>query len=228
MNILVFKGYLSQKVFHFFGKSFKFFMLKSPWEIENIQVDLESKTDILSKFIIYDDSKLIKSSISTISTTDDFVREIKNSQVDTGIMISSLNINNTAIYLLILDNRIFIIKQVNLPKIQDYFNEHKNLLIFMTYGCKEHFLNSISSKDQIPSQPNQVLNEQRDINIAIINEIIDCIIKKSQYRTIKMRQELLPNKFNSKNDNYKLDDFISIQSRGFNFITILKIKFLML
>ena len=32
-----------------------------------------------------------------------------------------------------------------------------------------------------------------------------------------MRQKLLPNKFNSKNDNnYKIDDFVLIQSQGFN------------
>ena len=72
------------------------------------------------------------------------------------------------------------------------------------------------SKDEILEQSNQILNEQKDINKSIQNEIILSIIKKSQYRTLKMRQELLPNKFNSKNADYKKDDFIFIDYQGFN------------
>ena len=89
-------------------------MLKYPWEIENIQVDIDNKTCLLHKFIIFDDSKLIKSRVLRIATTDDFVSEIKNSDINTGIMISCMKINNLSIYLFILDNRIFIIKQINL------------------------------------------------------------------------------------------------------------------
>ena len=94
-------------------------MLINPWEIENIQVDDDEEAHLLDKFIIYDDSKLIKSHVIKIGTTDDFVNEIKNSKIITGIMISSMKINNILIYLFILDIKIFIIKQINLPKFQE-------------------------------------------------------------------------------------------------------------
>ena len=58
------------------------------------------------------------------------------------------------------------------------------------------------------------MNKQ-DINKIIKKEIIRCAIKKSQYRTFKMFQDLLPNKYNSKNEDYQLDDFFQIQSQGF-------------
>ena len=192
------------------------FMLIKPWKIEDIQVDRIHGVSLLRKFIIYDDSKLIRSRYFRIEKTDDFIDEINNSEINTGIMISNMKMNGLSIYLFIMDNRIFIIKQINLPKFQKYFNEHLNSLIFMTSECEEDFVKSILSKDHISQQKNQIINEQRDINEAILKEIIQTTIKKSQYRTIKMHQEILPNKFNSNNDNnYKFDDFIEIQSQDF-------------
>ena len=190
--------------------------LKNPWEIESIKFDINKETDFLVKFIIYDDSKLIQSNIFKIATTDDFIGEIKDSQITTGIMISNMKINDLLIYLFILDNRIFIIKRINLPQFREYFNEYLDLLIFMTLECKDDFFLALSAQDQISEQNGETLKEQKYINIPIKKEIIRCAIKKAQYRTIKMRQELLPDKYNSKNDkNYNLDDFISIQSQGF-------------
>ena len=79
---------------------------------------------------------------------------------------------------------------------------------------QKRFLKDISSNYQSSEHNNQVLSQQ-NINKTIKEEIIRCIIKKSQYRTLKMRQDLLPNKYNSKNKEYKLDDFFQIQSQGF-------------
>ena len=105
-------------------------------------------------------------------------------------MISSLNINNILLYLFILDNRIFIINQINLPKLQEYFNKHLNSLIFISSECKNDFFRAISTKEHISEQNDQFLNDQNDIHELIINEIIRCTINKSQYRTLKMRNEL--------------------------------------
>ena len=178
-----------------------------PWEIEN-----DKQESFFRKFTIYDDSKLIQSNIFQIGTTYDYIKEINNSEISTGIMIFSLNINNILIYLCILDNRIFIIKQKNIPKYQDYFNKPivAKTLIFITDQCKESFFDDLSSKDQILEHNNQVLSQQ-DIK-KIKDDIIQSTIKKSQYRTLKMRQELLPMKYNSENDDYKEDDFFQIQS----------------
>ena len=173
-------------------------MLKKPWEIESIQVDTDNEKGFLSKFIIYDDSKLIQPDFFNIAKTDDFVNGIENSQIEKGIMISRFKINNILIYLCILDNKIFIIKQINLPKFKKYFNKHLKSLMFMTAECKENFLKALSLNEQISDQNDQFLNEQKDIHTLIKNEIIQCIIKKSQYRTMQMHQESLPIKKNSK------------------------------
>ncbi|KAK8897368.1 hypothetical protein M9Y10_015312 [Tritrichomonas musculus] len=191
-------------------------MLKHPWEIENIKINIDNEAGFLSKFIIYDDSNLFQTHLIKTATTVDFIGAVKDSQIDTEIMISNLKINGILIYLCILDNIIFIIKQINLHQLEEYFNERKNLLIFMTSECKEDFTNDISSKNQVSELKDQILSEQKYINITIKKEIIRCIIKKSQYRTIKMSQKLLPNKYNSKNNDYKLDDFILVQSQGFS------------
>ena len=108
---------------------------------------MDSKNDIkiinevklLRKFIIYDDSKLIQSRIFRIETTDDSIKKINNSEINTGIMISNLNINSILIYLCILDDKIFIIKQINISKYHEYFNEHKEILMFITDQCKKDF-----------------------------------------------------------------------------------------
>ena len=98
-------------------------MNKNPWEIESIPFKIYDEIKFINTFNFYDDSKLLQSHFFKITTTDDFVSEIKNSQINTGIMISSMDLNNMIIYLCILDDRIFIIKQTNLPKFQEYFNE---------------------------------------------------------------------------------------------------------
>ena len=189
--------------------------LKNAWEIEDIRICIDNERRFFQKFIIYDDSKLIQPDILQMKMTDDLISEITNSKIDTGIMISSMKINLISIYLFILDNRIFIIKQTNLPKFQEYFNKNRDFLLFMTSECQRNFFNDIFSKEYISEQKNQNYNEQKDINKAIKNEIIQCTIKKSQYRTILMRHKLLPSKYNSQNNDFKLDDFISIQSQGF-------------
>ena len=67
-------------------------------------------------------------------------------KINTGIIVSNLKINSMLIYMFILDNRIFIIQRMNLPKYQEYFNEHLDSHIFMTAECKEDFFNAISLK----------------------------------------------------------------------------------
>ena len=101
-------------------------MNKYPWEIENININMDDETKYLHKFVIYDELKLIQSGIFEIGQENDIVNVIQNSQNSTGIMISNLKINNLSIYLIILDSRIFIINQINLSKYQEYFNDHKN------------------------------------------------------------------------------------------------------
>lgn len=165
------------------------------YEIENIRVHIHSEAEFLHKFYIYQDSELIKSSYFKLTTTNELIDEIKKSEIDTGIMISSMKINSLLIYLCILDNRIFIIRRINLSKFQEYFNEHKDSLIFKTPECKENFIKDISSSDQNSEQEGQFSNDQKGINISIKKEIIESIIKKSQYRTIQIRQEFLPTIF---------------------------------
>ena len=194
--------------------------LESQFEMRNIEVDIDSEIEFLHKFIIYDDSELIKSPYIKLATND-FINEIKKSEFDTGIMISSMKVNNLIIYLCILNTRIFIIKQINLPKFQEYFNEHKDLLIFKTAKCYDDFFKAIYSKFLNSEENNQHLNEQEDINKIIKKEIIGCIIKKSQYRTIKMRQEILPNKYNSKNNEYKIEYFLFNSIKRFQTFFIL-------
>lgn len=189
----------------------------APWEIKDIQVNIDNEGVVLfSKFTIYDESNLIKFNKTTFckkAETNDYIGEMKGSQIETGIMVSNLKIKSRLIYLLIFDNRIFIIKHTNLQRFQEYFNEHLDSLLFMSAKCKQNFFNSISLKKQISKHHHHFLIEEADIK----NEIIRCIIKKSQYRTIKMRHEILPEKYNSKNDqNYELSDFVSIfQSQRF-------------
>ena len=60
-----------------------------------------------------------------------------------------MKINNFQIYLFILDHRIFIIKRINLPQFQEYFNEHLDSLIFMKSECKDDFFQVISEQGQI-------------------------------------------------------------------------------
>lgn len=76
----------------------------NPWDIEDIQVDIQRNADFYDKFSIYGNSNFIQS-----SNLDDFIDEIKKSKIDTGIMIFGMKINRIHIYLFILDNRVFII-----------------------------------------------------------------------------------------------------------------------
>ena len=75
-------------------------------------------------------------------------------------MIFSMKINNVNFYLCIFDNTIFIIKQINLPEYQDYFNEHLDSPIFMTSECKENFINICDSKVISIKNPNSKENDQ--------------------------------------------------------------------
>ena len=84
-------------------------------------------------------------------------------------MIFSMKINNVNFYLCIFDNTIFIIKQINLPKYQEYFKEHLDSLIFMTSECKENFINIcdskvISIKNQNSKENDQFLNYPNDFH----------------------------------------------------------------
>ena len=126
------------------------YMLKNPWEIKNLKNSINNTDDFFRKFFIYDDSNLIQSRIFKMGMTEDFINEIQNSDINTGIMITSMKINNITIYLFILDNKIFIIKRINLPKFQEYFKAHLNSLIFKTIEYKEEFFNTIFSKDKGP------------------------------------------------------------------------------
>ena len=196
------------------------FMPQNAWESENIVIKKDNEAAILRKFIIYDDSNLIQTPLLKIIKTADFITEIKKSEIDTGIMISNLKINNVLIYLFILDDTIFIIKGINLTKFLEYFNEHLDSLIFNTPECKKDFNNTISTEDQISNQPSQFINKSKTINDTILKEIIKVIINKSQYRTIKMRQEILPDKYKSTNAGYKIDDLFIIQANIFHVILI--------
>ena len=122
------------------------FKLKNTLGIENIQINIDNEERFFRKFIIYDNSNLFQSQYFRKEETDDFIGKIKKSHINTGIMVSNLKINNLVIYLFILDNRIFILNQNNLPKYQEYFNEHLDSHIFMTAECKEDFFNAISLK----------------------------------------------------------------------------------
>ena len=190
-------------------------MHKNSWEIENIEINMDDELGFLRKFIIYDSSKLIQSKLLNMAKTDDYINAIKQSQIDTGVMISILKINGVLIYLCILDSTIFIIKQANLQEFQEYFNKHLNSLLFMKAQFKEDFMNDLSQNTRFSEQTDQIFKPQKDVNKAISDEIIRCTIKKSQYRTINMRQEPLPNKWNSKNDEFKLNDFFFIKFQGF-------------
>ena len=125
-------------------------MIKNPWNIENIIFKIDNETEFIRKFVIYDDSNLIRSRFFKMGKTEDFIKEIQDSEISTGIMITSMKINNITIYLFILDNKIFIIKRINLPKFQEYFKAHLNSLIFKTIEYKEEFFNTIFSKDKGP------------------------------------------------------------------------------
>ena len=63
------------------------YKLKISWEIANIKIDEDNETNLLQKFIIYDDSKLIQSPIFKITKTDNIINTFQNSQINTGIMI---------------------------------------------------------------------------------------------------------------------------------------------
>ena len=136
---------------------------ENPWDIEDIKIDIE-RTDFYRKFSFYVDSNLIQSSKFELMITNDFISEIKKSEIDTGIMISSMKINSILIYLFILDNKIFIIKHINNSNSQKYFNEHLNSLMFMTSECHKNFFKEISSKDHISELHDQILNEQKKYN----------------------------------------------------------------
>ena len=82
-------------------------------------------------------------------------------------MISSMQINNIIIYLCLLDNRIFIIKRINLPKFQEYFNEYLDSLLFMSFECKEDFIKAISSKNHISEENKLILKEQKKFDKAM-------------------------------------------------------------
>ena len=74
-------------------------MLKAPWEIENIPVDIDNDSGLFGKFIVYNDSSLILSLSFKISKDDNFINAINNSAIYTGIMISQ-KIDSILIYLL--------------------------------------------------------------------------------------------------------------------------------
>ena len=74
--------------------------------------------------------------------------DTKKWNINTGIVISSMKINNIPIYLFILDDRILIVKRKNLPNLYDYFKEHSKSLIFMTSEFKDDFSRAILSEDQ--------------------------------------------------------------------------------
>ena len=55
------------------------FAFKNPWKIEDIQIHMDNQIEFLRKFVIYDDSKLIQSTILKIIETKDLISEIKKS-----------------------------------------------------------------------------------------------------------------------------------------------------
>ena len=70
--------------------------------------------------------------------------------------------------------------KIYLPKKQEYFKECFESHIFMPAEIKDKFIKTISSNEQILEKNDRYLNDP-EVNIAIKNEIIRCIIKESQY-----------------------------------------------
>ena len=183
--------------------------VKEVWDIEDIQYEIENENQLIDNFRIYSDLEIIPNlSNFKIRKTVDLINIIENSAINTGVMISSMLIQNKHVYILILDKSIFIINHMNIYEFGKYLKNHSKFLIFSTPQIKKYIENIISIKTQISEQTDELFNETKN-HQSLKNEIIRCIIKKSQYRTLQMHHNMLFRKYNL-NNVYEYRNFIRI------------------
>ena len=137
------------------------------------------------------------------------ISEIEKYDKNTGIMIGDISITeNIYIYLVIFDKDIIIIDETNLQQILPFF--HK---IMSTNTNLIFFMNSRIQKLLETTNPENIQKTKIQINLAkqqyqeMENQIVNCIVKKSQVRTQNRRYDT-----NSelKETKYEYEDFVSI------------------
>lgn len=166
-------------------------------KINPSEIEKGIKHNILSLFTKYDESK--------ISNEKDFIEKIITASKDnnTETLVSLCIINNNKKFLFLLDSDFFIIRQENLRKYKNYFKNK----IFDSQECEQEFKNYIQG--QKTSNVYQQENNQ-NYDSQINEKLIECVIKKAQYRTHNIHNNTVNDEKYNVKLNYNEDDFIGI------------------
>lgn len=123
----------------------------------------------------------------------------------TGIMIGNFSITeNLFLFLLIFDNHAIILYETQLQQFQQFFTNFsdKTSLFFLNSKCEKE-IHKIGVQNTTNINNDQIqLNFQRNICEQIREQIIDCIIRKSQIRTPKRHFEQKSEKITINKDDF--------------------------
>ncbi|KAK8837018.1 hypothetical protein M9Y10_037063 [Tritrichomonas musculus] len=182
-------------------------------EMKDICFTIRDMDKIISKFTIYNKSK-IEIGPKFIRIRDQIqLKDIMHTcDINTGIFISFVDIENIRLFILIFDNTIFIVEPNDLCHYQETFNQNYNCLIFFSNQVEKEFTLLTSQDISYIGQDINIKIDQKTMNVGLKDHISQCIITKSQYITLKKRQNLLHNNTKYIKKNYELNDFVTIKN----------------
>ncbi|KAK8850175.1 hypothetical protein M9Y10_018298 [Tritrichomonas musculus] len=166
---------------------------------------------IISNFTIKDASRIFQNT-KLFQHTDikDIMNNISSYKKTTGVLIGDFFLpNNFCLYLLIFDDIILIVNNNQLQEFHTFFNNSSNdfPLFFLNSNCEKQ----IQKRETISSceKNDYDLIFHANCSQKIKEQIVNCIIKKSQIRTQNRHFEQIPNsqKFDI---SFNFIDFISI------------------
>lgn len=171
---------------------------------------------ILSNFEIIDFSNILQITNHVLHRNFDYFSNIsKQIKLETGIMIGYFVISEkNELFLLIFDDLIFIFEPKELPLFQKFFTENQNKtpIYFLNENCHQKFEDIMTKK--IPAFENK---DQKlflaNLSKRIVNQIIMCIIKKSQIRTQERYNKSKKN-FQKIDFSFGIQNFIKIKNFG--------------
>lgn len=158
---------------------------------------------------------------------NEIIKEVEFYKKDTGIMLGTIKIGqDNILYSLIFDNQVVIFEKVKLPLFHDFFEKNKKQtqFFFMNHQIAKEYQEvlqiDLSNSIELKTDSNKSNSTNSTDSLkTIMKETVNCIIQKSQIRTINRtdKQKSLEFLFN-KDDIIKISCFTNSVSLYFNFV----------
>lgn len=177
------------------------------YDVHNVFLNIIKNFTIKNAWKSFTNLKIFK-----YSALKNIIEEVCYYPKTTGIMIGNLQLaENAFLFLFIFDHHIIIILETQLQEFHSFFGKecNKTQLFYMNNKCEDDIQKIISSKNINNSLNENEKIDQINILQKIKEQIVTCIITKSQIRT-QIRHFNSESNFHQNEFTYDFNDFISI------------------